>query len=87
MQEVFNSFEFDCVFVDEVHKIKVNYFNEDAFTVGRKFYSNLIIQEPKSRLTKALKSVKCKKRFGLTGTPLQNNILELWCILDWYYIV
>ena len=36
------------------------------------------IKEPKSGVTKAAKSVKCKCRIGLTGTPLQNNMQEFW---------
>lgn len=23
-------------------------------------------------------------RIGLTGTILQNNLEELWCVMDWY---
>ena len=23
------------------------------------------------------------KRYGLTGTPLQNRLQEFWCVLDW----
>ncbi|XP_075455266.1 DNA excision repair protein ERCC-6-like 2 isoform X2 [Ascaphus truei] len=30
-----------------------------------------------------MKSLRCNVRIGLTGTILQNNIEELWCVMDW----
>ncbi|KAM6229732.1 DNA excision repair protein ERCC-6-like 2 isoform 2-T2 [Porphyrio hochstetteri] len=30
-----------------------------------------------------MKSLKCSVRIGLTGTILQNNMKELWCVMDW----
>ncbi|XP_023325018.1 DNA excision repair protein ERCC-6-like 2 [Eurytemora carolleeae] len=41
------------------------------------------IKEPTSAVTRALKSLECKRRIGLTGTALQNKYEELWCLLDW----
>ncbi|XP_076462027.1 uncharacterized protein LOC143294538 isoform X2 [Babylonia areolata] len=37
----------------------------------------------KAQTTKALRKLKCRRRYGLTGTALQNSMSELWCILDW----
>uniref|UniRef100_A0A3B4DRQ8 Excision repair cross-complementation group 6-like 2 n=1 Tax=Pygocentrus nattereri TaxID=42514 RepID=A0A3B4DRQ8_PYGNA len=37
----------------------------------------------KSQITQAMKELKCKVRVGLTGTILQNNLEELWCVMDW----
>ncbi|XP_070564369.1 DNA excision repair protein ERCC-6-like 2 isoform X2 [Ptychodera flava] len=41
------------------------------------------IKEPGSQVTKAFKMLRSKCRYGLTGTALQNNMQELWCVLDW----
>ena len=36
-----------------------------------------------AQITQALKAINTDLRFGLTGTALQNDMIELWCILDW----
>uniref|UniRef100_A0ABM0MEN1 DNA repair and recombination protein RAD26-like n=1 Tax=Saccoglossus kowalevskii TaxID=10224 RepID=A0ABM0MEN1_SACKO len=41
------------------------------------------IKEPMAKVTQAFKTLRTKRRYGLTGTILQNNMLELWCVLDW----
>ncbi|XP_028270875.1 DNA excision repair protein ERCC-6-like 2 [Parambassis ranga] len=41
------------------------------------------IKNPNSQITQAMKELKCKVRIGLTGTILQNNLEELWCVMDW----
>ncbi|XP_036954302.1 DNA excision repair protein ERCC-6-like 2 isoform X2 [Acanthopagrus latus] len=41
------------------------------------------IKNPNSQITQAMKDLKCKIRIGLTGTILQNNLEELWCVMDW----
>ncbi|XP_035293782.1 DNA excision repair protein ERCC-6-like 2 isoform X1 [Cricetulus griseus] len=41
------------------------------------------IKNPKARVTQVMKALKCKVRIGLTGTVLQNNMKELWCVMDW----
>ncbi|KAG7481221.1 hypothetical protein MATL_G00064260 [Megalops atlanticus] len=41
------------------------------------------IKNPNSQITQAMKGMSCKVRVGLTGTILQNNLEELWCVMDW----
>ncbi|CAJ1069007.1 DNA excision repair protein ERCC-6-like 2 [Xyrichtys novacula] len=41
------------------------------------------IKNPNSQITQAMKDLTCKIRIGLTGTILQNNLEELWCVMDW----
>ncbi|KAK9823112.1 hypothetical protein WJX72_000353 [[Myrmecia] bisecta] len=41
-----------------------------------------IIRNPKSMITKACKRVVAQHRVLLSGTPIQNNVLELWSLFD-----
>ncbi|KAF8321727.1 hypothetical protein DL93DRAFT_2209827, partial [Clavulina sp. PMI_390] len=41
-----------------------------------------IIKNPKAKLTKAVKTIKSHHRLILSGTPIQNNVLELWSLFD-----
>lgn len=41
-----------------------------------------IIKNGKTKLSKAIKSIKANHRLILTGTPIQNNVLELWSLFD-----
>uniref|UniRef100_A0A8B9G364 ERCC excision repair 6 like 2 n=1 Tax=Amazona collaria TaxID=241587 RepID=A0A8B9G364_9PSIT len=41
------------------------------------------IKNPKAQITQTMKSLKCSVRIGLTGTILQNDMKELWCVMDW----
>jgi len=34
------------------------------------------------QLSKAVKQLSCCHRLVLTGTPIQNNVLELWSLFD-----
>ena len=40
------------------------------------------IKNPESQTALAAKKLKSKHRLGLTGTPLENNLLELWSVFD-----
>ncbi|EGG04881.1 uncharacterized protein MELLADRAFT_116969 [Melampsora larici-populina 98AG31] len=41
-----------------------------------------IIKNAKSKLSKAVKMLKANHRLILSGTPIQNNALELWSLFD-----
>ena len=41
-----------------------------------------IIKNPKSKISQAVKSISAYHRLILTGTPIQNNVLELWSLFD-----
>ncbi|RUP50793.1 hypothetical protein BC936DRAFT_137667 [Jimgerdemannia flammicorona] len=41
-----------------------------------------IIKNGKTKITKAVKTVKASHRLILSGTPIQNNVLELWSLFD-----
>lgn len=40
------------------------------------------IKNPYSKTAKALKALTCKRKFALTGTPIENTVMELWSIFD-----
>ena len=41
------------------------------------------IKNPNSKITKAVKTIVAERRFALTGTPIENSIMELWSIFDY----
>ncbi len=40
------------------------------------------IKNPNAKQTRAVKSLKAKARIVLTGTPIENNLRDLWSIFD-----
>jgi SWI/SNF-related matrix-associated actin-dependent regulator of chromatin subfamily A member 5 len=43
------------------------------------------IKNDLSQVSKALQGLSAEYRLILTGTPLQNNLVELWALLKWLY--
>ncbi|MCP3818797.1 DEAD/DEAH box helicase [Streptomyces sp. A3M-1-3] len=41
------------------------------------------VKNPRSGTAKQLRTIGAKARVALTGTPVENNLSELWAILDW----
>ena len=40
------------------------------------------IKSPGTLVTNAAKALKCNFRIAMTGTPVENTLLDLWCIMD-----
>ncbi|MDE6398895.1 MAG: DEAD/DEAH box helicase, partial [Clostridiales bacterium] len=40
------------------------------------------IKNPETKNARAVKTLKAKRRFALTGTPVENSLAELWSIFD-----
>src|SRR5439155_568368 len=40
------------------------------------------VKSPTSLLTRAAKTMNAKFTLGLTGTPIENRLADLWCIID-----
>ena len=61
---------------------------EDEALYEDKYFHAVIIDEAQNiknnlaGITKCVKSIKGDVKFALTGTPLENSILELWSIFD-----
>ncbi|WP_425471969.1 DEAD/DEAH box helicase [Streptomyces piniterrae] len=41
------------------------------------------VKNPRSSTAKALRGIRAPARIALTGTPVENNLSELWALLDW----
>ncbi|MFI0978887.1 DEAD/DEAH box helicase [Streptomyces sp. NPDC021093] len=41
------------------------------------------LKNPRSSTAKALRTIPAPARIALTGTPVENNLSELWALLDW----
>ena len=61
---------------------------EDEDIYQEKYFHAIIIDEAQNiknnaaGITKVVKSINSDVKFALTGTPLENSILELWSIFD-----
>jgi SNF2 family DNA or RNA helicase len=65
----------------EVHKRELNQIDFHSVIADEIHRS----KDPKSKQTRALWAATgdAKNRFALTGTPIANNVLDLWTILHW----
>lgn len=41
------------------------------------------VKNPTAQITSAVKGMKARLRLAMTGTPVENGLSELWCIVDW----
>ncbi|HEU5152483.1 MAG TPA: DEAD/DEAH box helicase [Iamia sp.] len=41
------------------------------------------VKNPLSRTARALRRIPAAARFALTGTPVENRLVDLWALLDW----
>ena len=41
-----------------------------------------VIKNPSTKISKSINAIVCKKRLLLTGTPIQNDLTELWSLLN-----
>ncbi|MEU4211678.1 DEAD/DEAH box helicase [Streptomyces sp. NPDC026206] len=61
----------------------------DAHRLGQAGWGMVVADEaqhvknPYSATAKALRTIGAKARVALSGTPVENNLSELWAILDW----
>lgn len=61
----------------------------DAETLGSVGWDLVVADEaqhvknPRTSTARALRSIGSRARVALTGTPVENDLTELWAILDW----
>ena len=71
---------------DEIYPCK--YFKNDIEKYNELNFDYCVIDEaqniknPDSLITKAIKTINADVRFALSGTPVENNLTELWSIFD-----
>ncbi len=59
------------------------------FSVARQNFEFIIcdeaqkIKNPKATSTLAVKKQKGRFKIACTGTPVENNLIDLWCLFDW----
>lgn len=61
----------------------------DAETLGAVGWDLVVADEaqhvknPRTSTARALRTIESRARVALTGTPVENDLTELWAILDW----
>lgn len=41
------------------------------------------VKNPASSVSKRIRDIEARQRLALTGTPVENNLQEIWAIFDW----
>ena len=41
------------------------------------------VKNPAASTTKRIREIRARQRLALTGTPIENNLQELWALYDW----
>ncbi len=63
--------------------------HRDSETLFAQNYHTVILDEaqyvknPASQVAKLIRKIPATHRLALTGTPMENNLEELWCLFDW----
>lgn len=63
--------------------------HRDGYALFEQQYASLILDEaqhvknPTSQVARLVRKIQAKHRLALSGTPMENNLQELWCLFDW----
>lgn len=63
--------------------------NRDHETLFAQDYDLVILDEaqavknPAASVSKRIRDIQARQRIALTGTPMENNLQELWSLFDW----
>ncbi len=63
--------------------------NRDHEALFRYEYDTAVLDEaqtvknPAAGVTKRIRGIRTRQRLALTGTPIENNLQELWSLYDW----
>lgn len=82
-KEIINDFDNYNIFITTYGLVR-----NDNDEYENRFFDLCIIDEAQAiknyqaGMTKEIKKIKAQTKFALTGTPLENSVLELWSIFD-----
>lgn len=86
MEEMNDLAEFDIVVTTyEILVSEINFFRRKYVWTSVVIDEGHRLKNEKSQLSEKLRCVPCVSKVILTGTPLQNNLHELWAILYYLY--
>jgi TATA-binding protein-associated factor len=72
------------IYICSYEKARDNY--NEIFNKTNFYYLVLdeahIIKNPKTKMYQTIKKIAAEKRVILTGTPIQNNVMELWALFN-----
>lgn len=65
-----------------------DYLKRDQGLYAERFFDTVILDEaqyisnPRTKNAQTVKQLRCRQRFALSGTPIENTLTELWSIYD-----
>lgn len=85
--------KFDKSIVDKMQKMDIILTNYESLRISQlnfcavefdvvALYEAQKIKSPGTLVTNAAKALKCNFKIAMTGTPVENSLLDLWCIMD-----
>lgn len=85
--------KFDKSIVDKMQKMDIILTNYESLRISQLNFCAVDfdvvaldeaqkIKSPGTLVTNAAKALKCNFKIAMTGTPVENSLLDLWCIMD-----
>lgn len=84
-----NAIDWACMIFDEVSLNNFFHVYIFPFSASQIFSSTIILQVHRiknkaSKLTQIFRRIRTRRRFGMTGTVMQNSFEELWTLIDFH---
>lgn len=85
--------KFDKNIIDKIQKMDIVLTNYESLRISQLNFCAVEfdivaldeaqkIKSPGTLVTNAAKALKCNFKIAMTGTPVENSLLDLWCIMD-----
>ncbi len=78
----------DIISTNDITLTSYTLISRDYEELGNIYWTSIILDEaqniknPNSKQTRIIKSLRCKSKIALTGTPVENSLSDLWSIMD-----